>query len=148
MKSLKITRDLYLKMLQICKKNHPIEVQWLGEGSYDEEGNYVLKDIHVPPQSQSSVHVNTENIASYPKWLFEVNKKVRENNNIIRLHAHTHPMFSTYPSGTDERNMDDLRMTTDDKWIQLIYNKSHYYACVWYHPSERKEKEQIKLEVV
>lgn len=89
-----------------------------------------LKDVLFPPQENYGAFV-TSNDKLYPPWFFE--KITKENlSSKIRLHGHTHPSFSTNPSGTDIHQFTEMMHQVDDFMIQLIlsnYGKPH--CALW-----------------
>lgn len=80
-----------------------------------------------PPQENYGAFV-TSNDAEYPKWFFD-NITKKDLSSSIRLHGHTHPFFSTNPSGTDIDQFNGMMSQVDNYMIQLILSNSRPPHC-------------------
>lgn len=90
--------------------------------------NIYLKDVLFPPQENSGGFV-TSNDELYPEWFFKQITK-RDLAPQIRLHGHTHPGFSTKPSGTDVTQFKGLMEQVDDYMVQLILSNTGFPHCM------------------
>ena len=105
---------------------------WFGEIIINKKGNYILKDVHFPPQENSPGLVTTHD-KKFPKWFFEQFTK-KGLNKTIRLYGHTHPYFSTSPSSTDLRHAVELLEQTNDYALQMILSNNSEPTCRLYTP--------------
>ena len=107
-----------------------LEIMWFGEIIQNKKGNYILKDVHFPPQINSPTLVTTHD-DKFPQWFFKQFTK-KGLNKSIRLYGHTHPYFGTSPSATDLEHAKTFLEETKDYAIQLIMSNNHAPTCRLY----------------
>lgn len=74
------------------------EVMFFGELSTEDGLTYNVDSMNFPPQNNYGAYVDTVD-GKYELWMFEQVKKGKK----FPLHVHTHPDFSAYSSGVDEK---------------------------------------------
>lgn len=105
-----------------------------------------LKDVLFPPQENYGAFV-TSNDKEYPGWFFEhITKK--DLTSKIRLHGHTHPHFSTRPSGTDIHQFTEMMEQVDNYMIQLILSNNGTPHCQLWTKAEDGNILTAKIEIV
>lgn len=98
------------------------EVAWHGIAKRrEEEGEYIIEDILVYPQTVSASTVVTDQ-EKYQMWLYEQEDDVFNN---IRMQGHSHVNMSTSPSGVDTTYYQGIidQMSDDMFYIFMILNK-------------------------
>ncbi len=74
------------------------EIMFFGELSTEDGLTYNVDSMNFPPQNNYGAYVDTVD-GKYELWMFEQVKKGKK----FPLHVHTHPDFSAYSSGVDEK---------------------------------------------
>ena len=117
------------------------EVSWFGKINKIKDTLFELDEIYFPPQICSPAYVETDP-EHYAKWWFEtiIKEKLHQD---IRLHGHTHPGFSTNPSGTDTAQFQQISKEVDDYYIQLILNDQLNFYCRYHDIANKKQYEMI-----
>lgn len=98
------------------------EVAWHGIARRgDKDGEYIIDDIIIYPQTVSGVTVTTDQI-EYQTWLYEQPDEVFNN---IRMQGHSHVNMGTSPSSVDTNYYEGIvdQMTDEMFYIFMILNK-------------------------
>lgn len=141
-KTLYIKEKAELKIRLTMAFGGTFETSWFGIVQ-EYKGNYLLKNILIPPQENEPAFVTTKD-DEYLPWFF---KNVTQKNlgTQLRLHGHTHPTFAPIPSGTDVKQFKNLLEEVDNYFIQLILNNDMEYTCLLHI---KGKKDPVPLEVV
>lgn len=130
----KIIFDLNLskEFEEVFKAADGKEVMFFGVIEEDDENIYNVKSIDFPPQKNFGAYVETVD-GEYEKWAFE---RVLEGKKFL-LHVHTHPNFSAFSSGTDERQMNQYIKDAEGNpfVVQLIVSnpRLNNYFIRWFN---------------
>lgn len=99
------------------------EIAWHGIAKRygDAEGEYIIEDIMVYPQTVTGATVTTDQ-EKYQMWLYEHEDDVFNN---IRMQGHSHVNMGVSPSGVDTTYYDRIveQMKDDMFYIFMILNK-------------------------
>lgn len=118
-----IDEKTYIELLQHVKSTD-LEITFILHIEKENNNKYVVQNYYIPPQWNEPMETKTID-SEYPKWCFElVKSKVKLNG-----HGHTHPKFSTNPSGYDVNFFEDLIKDTKSYQFRLIMNQKGEINC-------------------
>lgn len=118
-----MSEKLYNELLQQVKSTN-LEVTFVLHIEKENNNKYVVKNFYFPPQWNESAETKTLD-SDYPAWCFELVKQ----NIKLNGHMHTHPNFSTGPSGYDNTFFKDLIKDTKTYQFRLIMNQKGFINC-------------------
>lgn len=120
------------------------EVMFFGELSTEDGLTYNVDSMNFPPQNNYGAYVDTVD-GKYELWMFEQVKKGKK----FPLHVHTHPDFSAYSSGVDEKQFKEYIEDNEGNpfVVQLIVSnpRKGRYFIRWFD-LENKTWETPKVE--
>jgi hypothetical protein len=108
------------------------EIGWMGKVDRHRNGVYVITEVYVPKQEVNggTCEITEDGLAELATDILE--KDGMEEYNKLRLWGHSHPTFSTSPSGQDNTQMKDLFKNVKDFFVRLIANKKGEYNFTIY----------------
>ena len=111
----------FARMITFINTTHAKTKEFMFLGLVSKEGyNYVVSDFMLVPQHKCSQVYCESDDDRYPEWLAKtIDIKDRK---LIRLHGHHHVNMATKPSGTDDKQIEELCKNVSDYYIQLIIN--------------------------
>lgn len=129
------------------------EIMFFGELSTEDGLTYNVDSMNFPPQNNYGAYVDTVD-GKYELWMFEQVKKGKK----FPLHVHTHPDFSAYSSGVDEKQFKEYIEDNEGNpfVVQLIVSnprKGRYFVRwfdlennTWETPKVEFTYEEINIE--
>lgn len=121
--TLNISSKLYTELLQQIKTTD-LETTFILHIEKVDDNNYEVINYYFPPQWNEPAESKTLD-SDYPKWCFELVKSQVKLNG----HLHTHPKFSTSPSGYDNKFFENLANETKSYQFRLIMNHNGFIHC-------------------
>jgi hypothetical protein len=116
-------------LIEQFKNSKLNETLWYGVVEEIDELNYNVTDFLIPPQIQTGVHCETDDI-EWPKWSYENILKPRKT---IRLQGHTHPVFVPLPSSGDKEYLGEriknMRLEINEYMFEWILSYKNIYYC-------------------
>lgn len=147
-----IPAEIMLKMEALVTAS-PVEISWHGlVKRHSETNSYLIYDILVFPQINSSAATNTDQ-EEYGKWLTEIMNDEDENKfDNMRMHGHSHVWMNVFSSGIDDGYQTELltNIKDGDYYIFMILNKKREMCVLLYDYNQQVmfETKDITINIV
>ena len=124
-----LSAKAYLKMKQLIASSNK-ELAWHGLVTKRPNSLFIVSDILCYPQKATAATVESNDDA-YPQWLMGLSDT---EINSLRFQGHSHPSFSTSPSGVDLAYYESILSTlrNDEFYIFVIMNKKGEMSVLLY----------------
>jgi hypothetical protein len=146
-----ITAEAYIKMIELIRQSE-VEISWHGLVKRNkEEGAYLVYDILVFPQENSST-TTTAKEDEFAEWMMNYLMDPEFPIEDLRMHGHSHVNMSVFSSGVDDAYQKDIltKVEDGDYYLFLIMNKRLEICALLYDFDQQIlfENKDIEIEII